>query len=186
MIKYLKTITLLLLCTFLLTGTSLASGYKKHTITVATASNALKAVEAITELFTKESGVEVVIVSGSTGKLYSQIVMGAPYDVFLAADKKRPKLLFDKELTKGEPFTYAKGSLIFWSAKSVPGMGEYGLDLLLDDDIKRIAIANPKTAPYGAAAVEVLKNSGLYEQVEAKLVYGESVSHTVGFVLSRN
>ena len=154
-------------------------------LTVAVAANALVPVKELARAFTDAGGGEVRVVSGSTGKLYAQIVQGAPFDVFLAADRERPARLFKKGLTDGEPFTYAQGTLVLWTPKAADLNGA-GMDVLKEKRFNRIAIANPRTAPYGRAAMEALESAGLVAAVGSKLVYGESVSQAFGFARSGN
>ncbi len=153
-------------------------------IIVATASNALKVVRELARTYQELEGTEVRIVSGSTGKLYAQIVNGAPYDVFLSADKERPHLLEQKGIgIKGTRFTYARGVLVVWTRD---GITLHSIEDLTDPRIRLVAIANPDTAPYGRAAIEVLENRGLLDRLRGKLLYGENVSQALGFALTGN
>ncbi len=153
-------------------------------IIVATASNALKVVRELARTYQELEGTEVRIVSGSTGKLYAQIVNGAPYDVFLSADKERPHLLEQKGIgIKGTRFTYARGVLVVWTRD---GITLHSIEDLTDPRIRLVAIANPDTAPYGRAAIEVLENRGLLDRLKGKLLYGENVSQALGFALTGN
>ncbi len=151
---------------------------------VATASNALKAVREIARSFQGLEGVRVHVVSGSTGKLYAQIVNGAPYHIFLSADKERPRLLEQNGIgIRGTRFTYARGVLVVWTRRDTP---LDSIEELADPRIKLIAIANPLTAPYGRAAMEALKKKGLFEKVKNKLLYAENVSQALGFTITGN
>jgi molybdate transport system substrate-binding protein len=151
-------------------------------ITVAVAANVQYAFEDIRAEFTKETGIEVVPIIGSSGKLTAQITNGAPFDIFLSADTKYPQAIYDAKLASEQPFIYAGGALVMWSMnlKEVNCSAEY----ISGDRIKKIAIANPDTAPYGRATVEFLKNIGVYDKVSSKLVYGESISQANQYVLS--
>lgn len=156
-------------------------------INVAVASNALAAVKTISTVFEEQSGHTVIVSSGSTGKLYAQIVNGAPFDVFLAANEREPKKLEQSNLiVPNSRFTYALGKLAAWS---------FNESLLKTDDIKkaltsksvsRIAIANPKIAPYGLAAQQVLTNMGIWKTVQSNIIRGENVSQTYQFVMTKN
>jgi len=162
--------------------------YQSHAaqINVAVASNALAAVKVLGAEFEKQTGHNVQISSGSTGKLYAQIVNGAPFDLFLAANEREPARLEQFHLiVPNSRFTYALGKLVAWSSNSllnsedIPGV-------LKSKNVTRIAIANPKIAPYGFAAQEALQKLGIYESVQAKIIRGENVSQTYQFVMSGN
>ncbi|MEM8527049.1 MAG: molybdate ABC transporter substrate-binding protein [Bacteroidota bacterium] len=148
---------------------------------IATAANMQFAMEEIVNAFEQETGIECQMIVSSSGKLSAQIQEGAPFDVFVSADLKYPKQLFEADLTLNEPKVYAHGKLVLWSAKK---MDDLSLDDWQSSDIQNIVLANPKIAPYGLAAMEVLKNYALLEKVETKLVYGESISQTNQFILS--
>ncbi len=168
-------------------GLNAAPKKRPPLLTVAVASNALRPVKEIVRLFEKKHSVPVRLASGSTGKLYTQIIQGAPFDVFLAADSERPELLEKKGsiIKEGSRFTYATGALAVWGRKGkLPG--SFDLTYLADPSIKRIAIANPKTAPYGAATIEALKATGILEKIEKKFIYGENVSQTFNFAKTGN
>ena len=150
-------------------------------LTVAVASNFRITAEDIAVKFTAETGHEVRISSGSTGKLYAQIVNGAPFDLFLAADAERPQILVDSDLgVDSSRFTYAIGTLAFWSgdAKCSSVMESLGT--------QRLAIANPKTSPYGKAAQEFLQSTGRWQSVSQHLVFGENVAQTLHFAVTGN
>ncbi len=152
------------------------------TITVAVASNFSRPAAELAAGFTTETGVIVRISNGSTGKLYAQIVNGAPFDVFLAADAERPKRLQESGYAVGETrFTYAQGALVLWSRDA-----KDCLAALADEDSGRVALANPQTAPYGKAAVEFLEAEGDWESMSARAVYGENVNQTLQFVATGN
>ncbi|MFT6408928.1 MAG: molybdate transport system substrate-binding protein [Arenicella sp.] len=148
-------------------------------VKVAVASNFASTARALVEQYSKLSDDDIVLLVGSTGKHTSQIQYGLPADVFLAADSARPKLLEDLGLTvPGSRHTYAIGRLVLWSKDSslVDPQGQ----VLGSSIFKRLAIANPKTAPYGAAANQVLLNLGF----QPSLVYGESVAQAFQFANS--
>lgn len=155
-------------------------------VLVAQAANFSKPLEEIAGVFERATGHRVRISSGSTGKLYAQIKNGAPFDVFLAADQRRPELLEEDGLTvPGSRFTYAVGRLTLWSRDPDRISGD-GAAVLRRGDFTYLAIANPKTAPFGAAAVQVMRNLGLADALSRKIVQGESVSQAFQFVFSGN
>ena len=153
-------------------------------LTIAVASNFRVSAEVISAQFTKQTGHEVRISSGSTGKLHAQLLHGAPYDVFLAADVQSPRIIEASELgVDGSRFTYAIGYLVLWSAVDERPDCSTSLDDLGD---AHLAIANPEAAPYGRAAKEYLVNAGLWEQVSAQLVFGENVAQALHFAVTAN
>lgn len=153
-------------------------------LVVAVASNFAGTAKELATAFSAESAAEVRISVGSTGKLYGQIVNGAPFDVFLAADVERPALLEKTgRSVSGSRRTYAIGALVLWSRD--PGLKDGCVDALASLD-GRLAIANPAIAPYGRAAVEYLQASGLWHKLEPSLVYGENASQTLQFVATGN
>ena len=158
-------------------------------IKVAVASNFYPAMKEIVlqyELKQSQSSAKnnIVLISGSSGKHYAQIINGAPFDIFFSADKARPTLLEKKGLSEsGSRFTYALGRLVLWS--SLDGFVEKD-ERLYNNDLRFLAIANPKIAPYGVAAREVLKSINLWEDLQSKLVRGENIAQTFQFVNSGN
>ena len=169
---------------FLVISAIFFTGFKKQPaqkVTVAVAANMQYAMKALEEKFEKETGIIVEVIFGSSGKLTQQIEEGAPYDVFVSADTKYPAELFNKKFTAGSPRVYASGSLVLWTGRSDIKPSS-DLQLLSGDNIKKIALANPKTAPYGVAAEEALKYYKLYDKIQGKLVYGESISQTTQFI----
>lgn len=151
-------------------------------VSVAVAANFTAAMKELSAAFQKASGHRLIVSYGSTGKLYTQIVNGAPYQVFLAADQHRPELLEQRQLASGR-FTYAIGKLVLWSSDA---QRQVDRGSLTRDDFSRLAIANPKTAPYGAAAVEVLQHMGLYQTLRAKLIMGDSIAQAHQFAATGN
>ena len=126
----------------------------------------------------------IVLISGSSGKHYAQILNGAPFDIFFSADKVRPILLEKKGISEtGSRFTYALGRLVLWS--SFDGFIERD-ERLYNNDLRFLAIANPKIAPYGVAAREALISMNLWEDLQSKLVRGENIAQTFQFVNSGN
>jgi molybdate transport system substrate-binding protein len=162
-----------LLLILLLTYSSSAASIK-----VAVAANVSYVIEELVKVFEKEHpDIMIEVIHGSSGKLTSQIRQGAPYELFLSANMSYPQALYDEGKAIDKPIIYAQGLLAFLSNKKRNPCKEE--TVLNDKDIKKIAIANPKTAPYGVAAVEALKNANLYEFHKDKFVYGESISQTV-------
>jgi molybdate transport system substrate-binding protein len=154
-------------------------------IRVAVASNFAGAAREIASRFEQESGHRVVIASGATGKHFAQITHGAPFEVFLAADAQRPELLESSGIAlPGSRFTYAVGELVLWSPR--PGYVDPDGRVLETGDFRHLAIANPKLAPYGRAAREVLMAAGLWEALQPRLVRGENIAQAFQFVGSGN
>ena len=151
-------------------------------IRVAVASNFLIPIKQIAKEYEKETGNKLVISAGSTGKLYAQIVNGAPFDVFLAANSREPERL-EKEgyALNGSRFTYARGKLALWDAKGAHQQTTLKT-VLTAKDYKRLSLANPLTAPYGAAAISVLQKFNLDKGAGVKLLRGENVSQAYQFV----
>ena len=152
---------------------------------VAVAANFAATLQRIASAFTDTTGHHVIIASASTGKHYAQIRNGAAFDVFLAADVERPRRLEEEGLgISGSRFDYAVGQLVLWA----PGAGR--LDdpraWLAANDLTRLAIANPRLAPYGMAAREVLEAWGLWEPLQARLVRGENIAQAFQFVATGN
>ena len=151
---------------------------------VAVAANFTAAAEAIAAEFLALSGHALVLSFGSSGQLYAQIVQGAPYDVFLSADAERPAMaLAEGYGVEGSRFTYARGRLVLWSADPALVTGP---DTLEAGGFDRLAIANPQTAPYGAAAVEAMRRLGVYGAMRDRIVAGNSVAQTHQFVQTGN
>ena len=153
----------------------------KQVFTIAAASNLQFVIEDLVEEFSKLTEVECQIVLSSSGKLTAQIMEGAPFDLFLSADMKYPTELFKEGLTLSEPFTYAYGNLVLWSVNEEIRLD---LDLLSSEDLDFVALGNPKTAPYGVAAMNVINGLGLKDQLREQLVYGESIGQTNQFIIS--
>lgn len=152
-------------------------------VQVAVAANFAAPMQAIAPLFERETGHKAVLLIGSTGKFYAQIRNGAPFDVLLAADDETPaRLIEEGRGVPGSAFTYAVGRLVLWSAQSklVDAKGE----ILKQDGFRHLAIANPKTAPYGAAALQVMNHLGLTQKLTPLFVQGENIAQTHMFVAS--
>lgn len=150
---------------------------------VAVAANFIAPMEAVVAGFSQESGHQVTLSSGSTGKFYAQISNGAPYEVLLSADSETPaKLAADGLAVADSRFTYAIGSLALWSP--TPGLVDNQGAVLREGKFQRLAIANPGLAPYGKAAMETLAKMNLTESVTPKLVQGENIAQAYQFVAS--
>ncbi len=161
------------------------SGALAEEVQVAVAANFTAPIQALASDFEKDTGHKLVAAFGATGQFYTQIKNGAPFEVFLAADDSTPaKLESEGESVAGSRFTYAIGSLALWSAKDgyVDGNGE----VLKKNQFKHLAIANPKAAPYGLAATQVLEKLGLSKAVAPKIVEGQNITQALQFVSSGN
>lgn len=154
-------------------------------VRIAVAANFTDTTRDLIAAFAEATGLEAVASYGSTGKLYAQIDNGAPFDVFLAADSERPEILEQNGQGAADTrFTYARGKLALWSPTS--GTFANPQTWLESGDFARLAIANPKTAPYGLAAREVLSEMNLWEPLQERLVRGDSIAQTFQFVASAN
>lgn len=149
-------------------------------ISIAVAANMTDAIEVLKGEFAKTNpNTKINTVLGSSGKLTAQMKNGAPFDLFFSADMKFPEALYAEKLAVTKPVVYASGALAMMSVKGLDL--SKGLSILTDAKVGKVAIANPKTAPYGTAAVEAFKNAKVYDAIESKLVFGESISQTVQF-----
>ena len=154
-------------------------------VQVAVAANFLAPLQEIAKSFEKETGHQTLITSGATGQLFTQIQHGAPFEVMISADAKTPKKLVKNELALADSqFTYARGKLVLWSVD--PALVDAGGAVLKTGKFKHLAIANPKTAPYGTAAMEALDKLGLTASLKSKLVEGENISQAKQFVDTGN
>jgi len=151
------------------------------TITIATAANMQFAMQELADAFTQKTGTSCDLVISSSGKLTAQIKEGAPYDIFVAANMKYPQEVYAAGRAKTKPKVYAYGKLVLWSLNENIRVD---LETLESEAIQHIALANPKTAPYGTAAVSALMQLKVYDRIENKLVFGESISQTNQFILS--
>ena len=164
---------------------AIASPAMAAEVHVAVAANFTAPVQAIAAEFEKDTGNKVIASFGATGQFYAQIRNGAPFEIFLAADDSTPaKLETEKAAVPGSRFTYATGKLALWSAKEgyVDDKGE----VLKKNDYTHLSIANPKTAPYGLAATQVLAKLGLTQTVASKIVEGQNISQAYQFIASGN
>jgi len=154
-------------------------------VQVAVAANFVGPLAQIGAAFTAATGHQLVVSSGATGRFYSQIKAGAPFEVLIAADDETPKKLIAENLAvAGSNFTYAIGQLVLWSAR--PGLVDAQGQVLSSQGFAHLAIANPKLAPYGAAALEVLKARGVHDALAPRLVTAESIAQAYQFVFTGN
>ncbi|HPQ93959.1 MAG: molybdate ABC transporter substrate-binding protein [Thiothrix sp.] len=162
-----------------------STGVQAADVHVAVAANFTKPMETIAAGFEKASGNKVIASFGSSGKLLEQIKNGAPFEVFLSADQKRPQAVEAADLAVPDSrFTYAIGSLVLWSAQE--GVVDDKGEVLKSGQFQHIAIANPETAPYGKAALETMSGLGVLEALQPKIVQGDSIAQTHAFVSSGN
>jgi molybdate transport system substrate-binding protein len=172
----------LILLTLILTAAAAAQELK-----IAAAADLTGALDKIAADFKKQTGVQVKISYGSSGHFFSEIRNGAPYDVFLSADRSYPETLDNFGKTDGETTIYALGKLVLWVASRTglePSLDN--LNVLTSNRVSKIAIANPEHAPYGRAAVAAMSHYNVYEQVKSKLVLGENIAQTAQFAESGN
>lgn len=155
-------------------------------VRVAVAANFRAALSEIVKLFERDTRHTALVSSGSSGKFYAQINHGAPFDVFFSADVARPQLMEEEGLAvPGSRFTYAIGRLTLWSPDPNLIKGE-GLTVLSNGPFEHLAMANPKTAPYGAAAKHILEALGLWNHIKGRIVQGENIGQAFHFVYSQN
>jgi molybdate transport system substrate-binding protein len=154
-------------------------------VQVAVAANFAGPMEKLAEQFQKDTGHKAIVASGATGKFYAQIRNGAPFEVLLSADDETPaRLETEGHAVADSRFTYAVGRLVLWSAKA--GYVDAGGAVLKTGDFKHLSIANPKTAPYGAAAVAVIDKLGLTTQLQPRIVQGENIAQAWQFASTGN
>jgi len=166
----------------LIGSTLLASSLFAGSINIAVAANVSYAIDDLKKEFNKlYPNTNVKVTLGSSGKLTAQIKNGAPYDIFMSANMKYPNALYKDKVAITKPIIYAKGGLALLSNNQ--RSFKYGINLLTKKLVKRVAIANPKTAPYGKATVEAFKNAKIYDDVKGKIIYGESISQTVSYTI---
>ena len=154
-------------------------------VNIAAAANLRYVLEEIKTAYVKQHPkAKVNLTFGASGMLVQQIMNGASFDLFMAADNEFPLKLKDKKLTTGAISTYAVGKLAIYS--TTLDVDKLGLKALKDPTVKKIAIANPETAPYGERSVELLKSQKLYEGLKSKIVLGENISQTAQFAFTGN
>ncbi|NPA51469.1 MAG: molybdate ABC transporter substrate-binding protein [Aquificae bacterium] len=167
----------LMLCLLMIT-TSFAKS-----IIIAVSANAQYAVDEIINTFKKENPkVDIKKVVSSSGKLTNQIIKGAPFDIFLSADMKYPNYLYKKGYTINKPKVYAYGLIVLWTLKPLP-LKKEKLNIL--QKVKKIAVANPRTAPYGRESINIIKKLGILEQIKTKIIFGESISQVNYYIIKK-
>jgi len=166
----------------------MASAMRAQEIRVAAAADLKFAMQDVAAQYEKRSGTKVDVTYGSSGNFFSQLQNGAPFDLFFSADIDYPRKLEAAGLAEpGTLYEYAVGRIAIWTpADAKVDVTRLGWKTLLDPSVQKISIANPEHAPYGRAAVAALEKAGIYEQVKAKLVYGENISQAAQFVQSGN
>jgi molybdate transport system substrate-binding protein len=161
----------------------LSSAVGAQTLRIAAASDLQFALPDLAVQYEKQTGVKLAITYGSSGNFFAQIQNGAPFDIFLSADVSYPHKLVVAQLADVSSVQiYAVGHLVLWLPPDSPLDPSAGLKILLDSRIQKIAIANPEHAPYGRAAVAVLRAAGVYDQIKPKLVFGENIAQAAQFV----
>lgn len=172
-------------CFTVLLGLLVAAPALADDVQVAVAANFTAPMKILAADFEKDTGHKAVLTFGATGRFYAQITNGAPFEVFLSADEQTPKKLEQEGgAVGGSRFTYATGKLALWSAQ--PGRVDAQGEVLKKGDFKKLAIAAPKLAPYGAAAMETISKLGLQAALAPKLVTGESIGQAFSFVSTGN
>ncbi len=170
-------------CLFVLANVAVTPAFAEQVL-VAVAANFVPPFREIAMEFEKTTGHQVQVAAGSSGNFFTQIKNGAPFDVFFSADNERPKKLEEEGFgVKESRFTYAFGRLVLWSPDANLVKGE---ETLRSRTFKRLAMANPKTAPYGVAAMQTMQKLELWESVQPQIVMGENLGQTMGFVESGN
>jgi molybdate transport system substrate-binding protein len=166
----------------------MARATRAQEIRVAAAADLEFAMKDVAAQFEKQTGTKVDVTYGSSGNFFSQLQNGAPFDLFFSADIGYPRTLEAAGLAEpGTVYEYAIGRIAIWTpADAKVDVARQGWQTLLDVSVQKIAIANPQHAPYGRAAVAALEKAGIYDQVKAKLVYGENISQAAQFVQSGN
>jgi len=170
---------------FMITGLSTAPSGQAGELTVAAAADLNFAFKELVPTFEQQTGEHVKLTLGSSGNFFSQIQNGAPFDLFFSADIGYPKKLEEAGLVvPGSLYPYAVGRIVLWAGKDSHLDLSQGLEILREPTIKKIAIANPKHAPYGRAAVAAMEYFKVYDQVKDKLIFGENISQTAQFIES--
>lgn len=186
-----RRLALLSLSAFLVLGCGAAippAAAADREINVAAAADLSAALQEVAASYERRTGVVVKLSFGASGALTQQIQNGAPFDVFFSADMDYPRqLIANGQAESATLYLYAVGRLVLWVPKDSPlDVERKGMDVLLDNSVKKISIANPQHAPYGRAADSALKHYGLYDKISDRLVLGENVSQAAQFVESGN
>ena len=167
----------------IIVGLVLTSSLYAGSINIAVAANVSYAIDELKKEFNKlHPDTKVMVTLGSSGKLTAQIKNGAPYQLFMAANMKYPEALYKDKIAITKPVIYAQGGLAMLSSKKLNF--SKAIDVITTKEVKKIAVANPNTAPYGKAAIEAIKNAKLYKDVEKKFVFAESISQTVSYAVT--
>ena len=168
-----------------LTALGLSPLASSATVHIAVASNFSNTIKSLITPFEKQSGNSVIASYGSSGQLYAQIRNGAPYEVFLSADQLRPNLLIqDGYADSSNGFIYAQGQIVLWSPNKTNHLNKQTLISERRDGL--LAIANPKHAPYGSAAIQILKQLNVYQAWKKRLITGQNIAQTQQFIASKN
>lgn len=166
---------------------SISSAALADRLTIAAAADLKFAMKEIVDHYKKTSPIdEIDVIYGSSGKFFTQIQQNAPYDLYFSADISYPNRLTAEGLAVGQVIPYAIGRIVLWAPKAKFDASKMTLQNLINSDIRHIAIANPKHAPYGKRAEEALKSVDVWNKVESKLVYGENISQAAQFVQTGN
>jgi molybdate transport system substrate-binding protein len=161
------------------------ASFAQDKVLVAVAANFIEPFKEIAVLFETDTHIQAEPTFSSTGKLYAQIIEGAPYDVFLSADEKRPGELFRKGLS-GKPIVYATGEVVLWTErKDLCNIGDWKA-ILMRSDVKKIAIVNTETAPYGTASMKALKDVGLWDSLQGKFVFPQNLAQAFQYASTGN
>jgi molybdate transport system substrate-binding protein len=154
-------------------------------LTIAAASDLNFAFKELVAKYERTKGVHVKLSLGSSGNFFSQIINGAPFDLYFSADIRYPQKLEEGgHAIRGSLYKYAVGRIVLWAPLGSKVAVDKGMDALLEPSLKKIAIANPKHAPYGRAAVAAMMHFKVYERIKDKLVFGENISQTAQFIES--
>ena len=171
------------ICAVVLIALHPAFSHAADGLKAAVAANFMVPFKEIAAAFETETKIKVDVTYSSTGNLYGQIINGAPYDVFLSADEETPRSLFEKGLSD-KPFLYATGRVVLWGGgKEICGAQDWK-EALKRPGVRKIAMANPVTAPYGAAAESALKKSGLWPEIEGRLVIAQNVGQSFQYAVA--
>jgi molybdate transport system substrate-binding protein len=155
---------------------------QKEKLTIAVAANLKSVMDSIIKIYIKEyPETDIQVTYGASGKFYEQIKNGAPFDLFFSADMSYPKKLRENGLTNSKIKMYGIGKIVLWSKKIK--VNDLKLKALTEQNVKKIAIANPLSAPYGEKAIECFKKNKIYKEIKPKLVYGDNVSQAAQFAV---
>ncbi|MBN2538586.1 MAG: molybdate ABC transporter substrate-binding protein [Deltaproteobacteria bacterium] len=177
-------ISIIMAIVFIIFG-SLLPAVAGERLLIAVAANFILPSGELAEIFQDRTGIAVEATYASTGKLFGQIVKGAPYDVFFAADEQRPNLL-DKQGLCDKPFVYAKGQVVVWTANKALCGATGWQAVVRNPEVQKIAIANTESAPYGTAAMIALQQAGLWETLKGKYVFPQSVAQAFQYAETKS